>query len=341
LYFREMKPFMCIDDPALIDKPLIEAELKAGKEVTVQFSEKIYSDKILAQLNELCARHDESLCIRFYGHYSTAFDARTVLRIPDVKCLLVDCLDEEKHIQALTELKHLESLSLGVLELQDTEILSAANFRNLTTLSIGATKKNGLNLAYIKDYQKLRSLKIEGHTKNIEVIGELPVLEALTLHAIKKVPIGFVNRLTTLKTLYLLLGSRDNIQEIGPNNIAHLSVVRVRGFNDFSNVSNFSSLKTLRIEDEIQLPAIHFDRVFPQLTELSVINCKTLDSITGLSNLPVLDSLVLSSTNIDFHTFMKQSLPASLHFFGFYTYKAKLDAVIKAEVEKRGYVYEL
>ena len=332
-----MRPFKLIDNPKSIDKEFIESELKAGKEVTVQFSEKIYTDKILSDINNLCTTQDENLCIRFYGHYFDTFDCNTVLKIPDVKSLYVDCLTDATNVNALTRLLFLKGLSIGISELKDTEILSSDNFKKLSKLTISDTKTKALNLEYLKEFQNLKTLIISGHTKNINVVGEIKELESLTLNAIKKTTVSFVNNLKNLKSLRLLLGGRDNILEIEENNIENLEIVWVRGFNDISNISKFKNLKTLQIEDLIQLPTIYFDNIFSDLSDLKILNCKTLETINGLNNLPKLSSLIIHQTKVDFDNFIKQELPKQLKHLGFYTTKSKIDKDIKAIIESKGY----
>ena len=329
-----MRPSKLIDNPKSIDKEFIESELKSGKGVTVQFSEKIYTDKILSDIDNLCNMHDDNLCIRFYGHY---FDCNTVLRIPNVKCLYVDCLTDAENVNSLKQLSFLKRLSLGIYELKDTEILSSDNFKKLSKLTISETKTKALNLEYLKEFQKLKSLIISGHTKNITSIGEITELENLTLNAIKKTAVPFINNLKKLKSLRFLLGGRENILEIEENDIENLEIIWVRGFNNISNISKFKKLKTLQIEDQIQLPTIHFDNIFPDLSDLKILNCKTLETITGLKNLPKLSSLVIHQTKVDFDNFMEQELPKQLKHLGFYTTKSKIDKDIKIIIESKGY----
>ncbi|MFN8356428.1 MAG: hypothetical protein U0Y10_18370 [Spirosomataceae bacterium] len=332
-----MRKFKLIDNPESIDKEFIESELKAGKEVNVQFSEKNYTDEILSDIDNLCKKNDENLCIRFYGHYSDNFDCNTVLKIPNVKCLYVDCLTDTTNINALTQLSFLKGLSIGIYELKETEILSSDNFKNLSKLTISETKTKALNLEYLKEFQNLKTLIISGHTRNINAVGEIRELENLTLNAIKKTEVSFINDLKKLKSLRFLLGSRENIFEIEENNIENLEIVWVRGFNDISNLSKFKNLKTLRIEDLIQLPTIRFDNAFPNLTDLKILNCKTLETVTGLKNLPKLSSLIIHQTKVDFDNFMEQELPKQLKHLGFYTTKSKIDKDIKAIIESKGY----
>jgi protein phosphatase 1 regulatory subunit 7 len=332
-----MKPFNRIDNPKTIDKKFVESELKLGKKVILQFVDKSYTDKILADINELCSKFDESLCIRFYGIYSNKFDCKILQKIPGVKCLNIDCLQSAENLQILKELSNLKILSLGIYELQDTEILNADNLKNLTELIVTDTKTKAFNLEYLQQYKKLKSLIIGGHTKNIDAVGELSELEFLSLNSVKKVPVNFINKLKKLKTLNFFLGGRDNLNEIEENEIENLEIVWVRGFNDLSCLTKFPKLKTLKIEDEIQLPKIQFDNIFPDMTDLKIINCKTLEKITGLKNLPKLSSLVVYLTKVDFDNFMLQELPKELKYLGFHTTKTKIDKDIKARLLAKGY----
>ena len=332
-----MRPFTRIDSPNSIDKILIESELKLGKEVILQFVNKSYTDEILADMNEMCLRFDESLCIRFYGHYSERFDCKFLLKIPNVKCLYIDCLESVDNLQIIKELLNLKSLSIGIFNIQDTEILNSTNLKGLTELKILETKTKAFNLEYLQEFKKLKSLVIGNHTKNIDAIGELSELEILSLCSVKKVPIDFVNKLKKLKTLNLILGSRNNLNEIEKNQIENLDIVWVRGFNDLSCISKFPKLKTLKIENEIQLFEVQFNNIFLELKDLKILNCKKLDKIIGLKNLPQLNSLIISRTNIDFNNFIRQELPKPLKHLGFYTAKLKVNKDIRIVLESKGY----
>lgn len=332
-----MRPSKLIDNPKSIDKEFIVSELKAGKEVNIQFSEKTYTDKILSDIDHLCKTQDENLCIRFYGHYFDNFDCNTVLKIPNVKCLYVDCSDAT-NVNALRQLMFLKELCIGIYELEDTEILNSDNFKKLSKLTISETKTKSLNLEYLKEFRNLKSLIISGHKKNLNAVGEIQDLENLTLNAIKKANVLFVNNLKNLKTLRFLLGGRENIFEIEETDIENLEIVRVRGLNDICNISNFKKLRTLQIEDQIQLQTIYFNNIFPDLSDIKILNCKNLKTLAGLKNLPRLNSLVVYNTNIDFEDFMKQELPKQLNTLGFYTTKAKIDKDIKATIESKGFL---
>lgn len=326
-----------INNPEKIDRLLIEKDLKDGKLVIVQFSDKLYSDNIIADLNELCFEHDENFSIRFYGHYQSSFDCKTLLKIPNIKALWLDCLLKVDNLEALTELKYLRRLSLGVFELKETEIFQANNLNSLNALIIGTTRTKALNLQYLENYNHLSYLTICGHTKNIEVIGKLAELEYIGLNSISKVPLNFLNKLKKLKSLHLVLGGRENLNEIEENEIETLEINRVRAFNSLNNISTFKKLKTLLIEDQKQLNELHFDKEISTLKDFNLINCKTFKSLTGLEKLSQLKQLRISRTDINFDEFIKQQFPKSLDILAFYTAKKKVDKEIKDRLSKLGY----
>jgi hypothetical protein len=332
-----MRPQNRINNPEKIDRLLIDKDLKDGKLVIVQFSDKLYSDKILADLNELCLEYDDNFSVRFYGHYQGSFDCKTLLKLPNIKALWLDCLLKADNLEVLTELKHLRRLSLGVFELKETEIFQANNLKNLKELFIGETRTKDLNLQYLENYKDLNSLIICGHTKNIDIVGKLTDLEYLGLNSISKVKLDFVNKLKRLKSLHFVLGGRENLNEIEENEIENLEIIRVRAFNSFKNISNFKKLKTLLIVDQIQLTELQFDKEISTLTDFKLINCKTFKSLTGLEKLSGLNQLRISKTDINFDEFIKQQFPKSLDILAFYTNKTKIDKEIKERLLKLGY----
>lgn len=326
-----------INNPQSLDLEYIDNEIREGNHVIVQFSEDIYPDDKLFTINGLCEKYDKSFGVRFYGHYSNVFNCSVLLKIPDVKCLYVDCLLNADNLLLLNQLNKLEKLCLGVYELAETEILNNENLKQLTELIITETKTKSLNLEYLKDYKKLKLLILGGHTKNISTIGNLEGLEFLSLNSIKKTSIGFINKIKKLKTLRLILGGRENIHEIESNEIENLEIVWVRGFNDISNIAKFKKLQYLKLEDNIKLEKIEFEEDLPCLKILSITNCKTLYSLKGLYNLTSLERIGIYQTNIDFDTFIKQDLPTSLKAVRFYTSKSKLNDAIKIRIKERGY----
>lgn len=326
-----------ITDPVSLETNLIDKELKKGKHVIVQFSKNIYNREILSELNNFCKTYDKRFGVRFYAHDYIAFDCETLEAIPDVKCLYIDCLSFANNLYALSNLYNLQKLSLGVYELKDTEILKLKSLRKITDLILWETKTKALNLQYLIEYSDLNYLRLRSHTKNISAVKNIKTLNYLSLELIKNTPVSFINNLINLKTLKFILGSRENIHDINENAIEHLEVDFVRDFNDISNITKFKKLKFLRLGNNIKLEKINFDDEISNLKTLVISNCKTLSSLTGLYNLTSIERIEIYQTNIDFDTFIKQDLPASLKAIRFYTSKNKLNDIIKIRIKDKGY----
>ncbi|MGD8191714.1 hypothetical protein ACQCN2_17170 [Brevibacillus ginsengisoli] len=177
-----------INNPFEIDHHFIEEDLKKGQPVILQFSRKSYDDHLLEEIDTLCSRNNALLEVRFYGH---SFDCSTLLKIPHVKSIRIDCVENAYHTECLTKMDQLESLHLGIYELLDTEILSSDNLKNLRALTV-YTEKKALNLTYLCEYEKLKTLQIGGKTKHLEAIGNVSALEFLSLNSISRTPLHFV-----------------------------------------------------------------------------------------------------------------------------------------------------
>jgi protein phosphatase 1 regulatory subunit 7 len=323
-----------IQNPTELDCQLIEQQIKSGWDVIVQFSDKLYTDKLLNEINNLCQHYGSQFGVRFYGH---TFDCKNLERIPDVKCLSLDCILEVKNLQVVTKLMNLERLGLGIFEMKETEILGAENLQKIKYLMLTNTKTKAFNLEHLRNYHNLTTLMVCGHTKNINSIGELSQLNQLNLNSISKVPLHFINKLKELKTLKIILGGRSNMEEIEKNDIENLEIVWVRGFSSFKNVSNFGKLKTLQIEDNIQLKELHFAEALKDLEYFRLLNCKTFTSITGLEKLKNLSHLRIYRTAIDFENFIRLPKPDSLKILAFYTTRAKTDTIIRERLKSMGY----
>lgn len=323
-----------IQNPKSIEIDKIEKDLENGNIVIMQFSNTGYTDEMLSILNELCLKYDENFGIRFYGFH---FDCKTLLKIQNIKNLSVDCMLKVDNIDIIAKLDSLLCLSLGVYELSEVEILKSENLKQLKSLSLSETKTKALNLQYLSDFKELEKLFIWGHVKNIESIGQLSKLDFLTLHAIKKVNVSFINNLKKLRTLRFIMGSRENINEIEENEIENLEITWVRGFSEFDNISKFKKLKTLIMENDTHLSQISFNEKFNQLKSIVIINCKMLNSIDGLENLPELETIRIYKTAINFETIINQKLSSKLQKFQFYTGKAKIDKNIQMQIIEKGY----
>jgi protein phosphatase 1 regulatory subunit 7 len=328
-----------IDNPAVIDADQVAREIEAGHTVVIQYSEPIYGGESLAALNTLCVEHGVAVEVRFYGHYDTGFDARTVEQLPDVAALCLDCLFDVKHLNSLCRLTGLRQFSLGVFELSEPDILGRMKLDGLEKLVIGATRKRSIDLDALRVCRRLRGLFLSEHTTNIETLADLPALEQLSLGSIgKRQTLEFVSTIRRLRELTLILGGRNSIAEIQVPGLEVLKVIRVRGLEQIETLASFPMLRSLNIDDQIRIRSLAFGASNDQLRSLWINNCKTLQSIEGIEHLKNLKRLDLIRTAIDIDWLLAQPLPPSLKSLRFYSGKPRLDREIRARLDALGYL---
>lgn len=326
-----------IDATEDINPVSIAQHIEAGERVIVQYSKSRYSAQQLALLNQLAKSFGRSFEIRFYGHYSEVFDASVLRLIPDAQCVSIDCLTEASNLEALSSIKNLVELRLGVFELKDPDVLRYCNLSSLKALSLGGTRKCNIDFCHLSTCVDLERLHTTGHTKNISTICGMPSLRDLSLSSIKKKDdIDFVSNIPTLKSLSLILGGRTSIAQVSAPQLESLEVIRVQGLEDVGDLGRFEKLENLLIEDQIRLVGI---KVGPnaRLRDMKIINCKTLEKIAGIDELTMLTSLQVCMTSIDYDRFVAGSMPSNLENFAFYTGKSKRDSEIRLDLEKRGF----
>ena len=327
-----------IQNPPRLDEAEVREGLRNARLLTIQFSEaKAYAGDILKDVDHLCRVFDDRLCIRFYGHYGSTFDMRVLRRIPHVKSLLVDCLTQVDNVEVLSELEHLRGLTLGIFALNKPDILASANLTGLRKLIVVDARKNTIDLAPVGDMAGLTDLNVCGHSRNIDAVGRLQNLQSLSLNIGRQVGLEFVNHLKALRHLKLILGGRDNIDELTGEAIETLEIIRVRGFSRFDHLPQWRSLKRLFVEDQIQLPSLRFSVAMEHLEYLRVLNCKTLAALNDLGALPKLCHLRVYGTAVDFDDLCRQGLPKSLRQLAFFTGKTKADKVLEQRILQMGY----
>jgi len=312
--------------------------LEAGEEVTIQFSAASqYSPALLKKLDQLCNRFGPAVQVRFYGHYGDRFDGRVLAQLPSVATLIVDGIDAPKELHRLWELQHLQRLTLGVFQLQEMDILSGPNLRRLVDLGLGEIKRKGFDLAPIGEMSRLKRLHLTGQTKHIEVIATLKQLQTLGMSMMPHtVRFPFISDLPRLKRLDLMLGGREDIDEIRHDRLERLELTRVKRLARLEPAA-FPALRHLRVEDQLQIKMLKFTKANARLAKLHIVNCKGLNKVDGLKSLNRLESLALYRTAVDLDEVLASGLPRSLRAFRVATLRAKEDAATAARLEALGY----
>jgi internalin A len=210
------------------------------------------------------------LALRAYGPFMAHFDLDFLRHYPFVRHLAIDvfCLEN------LDGLQHVSP--------------------ELETFVLGRTASKRHSLAFLRRFPRLRSLELEGHTKDIDAIGALSQLDDLTLRSITLPDLSILRPLKRLRSLEIKLGGTKNLgllPEIG--RLRYLELWLVRGLADLEPVGSVRTLQFLFLQ------ALKQVKTLPSLAGLRSLRRIHLETMKGLSDLrtvadaPAVEELVV------------------------------------------------
>ncbi|MEP3227315.1 MAG: hypothetical protein ABJO01_15155 [Parasphingorhabdus sp.] len=335
----------------------VEAELQAGYESTVQFDKPIGESLLmvdpeesdfnkwpiepsvpyLKRLDAMCAKWGERLTVRFYAHYGQIFDGSQLQNLPNIHSLSADSLDQANNLEAIAELKHLSRLHLGVFEQEDKALLSKLPIGQLRELTLSATNTKALDLAPLGAATQLRKLYLDGHYKNIAVLGGLTGLEEFIFNAKTGLDLAFINGMTELKSLKFNLGGTKTIEEIELLHVQDMAFTETRGLCELGDMQRFPSLRRLLMQDQQHISQIKLGAANTALEHLWFYKCKKINALPGIEYCSSLKSLRWLFTEINPASL---ALPDTLTHLHMLSGKRKSEAQEIAAIEELGYIVD-
>ncbi|MBL0371188.1 hypothetical protein JJB09_04030 [Rhizobium sp. KVB221] len=330
-----------VTDPETLSPREVADVCDKDGQLVVQFSKsEAYTPALLETLNEACRLVGERLQVRFYGHYGARFDAAFLRFLPETRNLAVDCLswiDNEDEIGRLPKLKY---LSFGVFELDRPDFLTTIDLGHLERLFLSENRKRNFDLSSLARCKSLDQLFINGHSKGIHAIEGLPRLRWLTLSAFaKKQRLDFIDAILPLKELTLILGGRDDIDDLSSKSVEILKIVRVRGLATMGDLSRFPALSTLHIEDQLRLTELGLNRA--NLERLWLINCKNLAALPGLDAQNQLREFRASRVALDLDALRDRNWPSTTQSVALYSGSNKWNDEARDILAKRNLAGEI
>jgi hypothetical protein len=236
------------------------------------------------------ARPDVQL--RIFGFYSSVCDLNFLWMMDKVQYFSADCLRRVQNIGAITGLPSLRSIGIGVIELEDFAFL--ADLRpELETIYLGATRSRKPSVRLLERFRHLKTLSLEGHRKDLEVVSALLELENLTLRSVSVKDLSFLRSLSKLWSLDIKLGGSNDLQGLaGLENIKYLELWQVRGLANLEPISTLTGLQYLFLQS---LPRVAKVPELARLTRLRRIhleNMKGLQNLNALCGAPALEELI-------------------------------------------------
>ena len=165
---------------------------------------------------------------------------------------------------------------------------------NATRISIGSTSRP-LSLLPLRRFRELQTLGLERQHRDLEVIGELRLLEDLTLRSMTLPDLTPLLPLERLRSLAIKLGGTRDLRllpRIG--RLTYLELWLIRGLEDVDAIGDIVTLEELYLQ---ALKRVTHLPSFRRLGRLRKVHLETMGGLTDLSGVaeaPALEVLWLT-----------------------------------------------
>ena len=251
---------------------------------TLQTTENI-SKKTAEILNEYFFKLRPDVALRLYGFINKdrICDLSFCPAMSHVKHFYADCMHNAVHIDQIPKIPNLMSLSIGIYNHDNLDVLADVN-PNLESLCLGETKSRKPDLKYLKRFEKLKTLIISGHHKNIDTLSYCTKLEILSLRGISTDNLAYLKPLENLTELSIHLGGIKDFSDLKQcKTIKKLELFQIRGLSDISFISSMENLETLFLQ------CLKNVQLLPHMKKLKHLNRLVLETMNGLQDVSSLE----------------------------------------------------
>lgn len=255
------------------------------------------SDSTWQALNDEFFSRRPDVELRVYGHYGLECDLSFASRMSNVRRFAADSLTKARNAEHIAEIPGLESLSLGIFELESFRVLDLVD-PGLTTLRLGATRSKKPDLSPVDRFKRLNVVYIEGHTKNIEVLAVLQDLEDVTLRSVTTPDLEYLRPLDKMWSLDLKLGGISSFSGIeGKPNLKYLELWQIRGLSKLDVLSDLPGLQNLFLQSLPRVEVIPSLERSRSLRRIRLMSLKGMSDFTALETAPGLEEFALIEGN--------------------------------------------
>ena len=279
-----------------ISEPLLSehiSTLRADPEVRVIQAVEPLRPNSWIRLNEeiFAARPDIEL--RVFGHYDGDCDLRFVIGMTNVRRFAADSLHRAVHVEAVGAMSQLESLSIGVFDLESLDFLADVS-DGLKKLFLHATRSKKPSLHLLARFRDLTVLYLEGQTKHIEVLSDLPCLREVTLRSVSVPDLSFLSGLPELWSVDLKLGGINDLSALTTlPSLKYLEAWQVRGLDDLSVLSDLPGLQNLFLQSLRRVESLPSFARNARLRRVVMQNMRGLQNVAPLEWAPALEEFCL------------------------------------------------
>ncbi|MBV6418120.1 MAG: hypothetical protein CMLOHMNK_02904 [Steroidobacteraceae bacterium] len=231
--------------------------------------------------------------LRVYGFNSSECDLSFARAMNNVRHFAADCLRKARNVDSVAAIPALESLSIGIFELESFCFLEGVS-PNLSRLFLGATRSKKPSLEPLARLTNLRELYLEGQQKEIEILSDLITLQDLTLRSIVTPNLEYIADLPALWSLDIKLGGiRDLSATSKVKSLKYLELWQIRGLEDVSVISGLSSLQNLFLQSLSRVISMPRLERCESLRRIVLQNMRGLKDLSALQFAPALEEFLL------------------------------------------------
>lgn len=165
----------------------------------------------------------------------------------------------------------------------------------LKYFAIEETKSTAVDLSFIKEFQHLESLYVDGMKKGLANVKYLKKLKTLTFRGIKLDNLDFLTELKSLEELNLFFGSYKNLDSISKLiQLKSIEFSRVRQIPNFNFLNSLENLEKIIFEGMSKMEGIPKLSCLKKLKIVHIHNNLRLKNIKTIGEIPNLKVFVLS-----------------------------------------------
>lgn len=282
----------------------LEVIAKDSKTKYIQFNSPLASKEV-DWLESVVFSKRPDISLRIYGFHQDDCDFKFLEQLPSLRILHVDYLTDVLNISLLTQLHSLQELGIGISELKNFDFLYEVT-SSLKKLYLSKTHSKSLRLDFLKRFNQLDYLYIEGHQKGIESIAQLKHLKEIVLRSVSLNQLDFLYGLDQLWSLDLKLGGLKDPSSIAQlKNLKYLELWQVRGISDLSFISEIESLQNLFLQSLPQVSCLPDFSNNKLLRRIYLENLKGLKDVSSLKTASQLETFIyVMAMNQDPDNFM-------------------------------------
>lgn len=196
-------------------------------------------------------------------------------------------------LEFLSSFPNLRRISLGCHSLESLDGLRHLPI-DMEMIDLGASKRR-LDLQVLRRFESLRSLHLEKHTKNLDIISRFSQLEELTLRSVSLPDLALLTPLQNLKALRLRLGGTNDLSLLPElTRLRYFEAWRVRGLETLDAVREVPSLRFLFLQALSRLQRLPDLTGNTSLRRVHLDGLKALESVEEVAAAPQLLDVVLA-----------------------------------------------